>query len=156
MLRGVGIGLAGVVLATLAAAGAARSQDEAVGAGPAVIARGAPVSRQDANTEVGRPVLLLHYVHIDAACGPTAVAIRLTTAPQHGSVSFEDGEERPWWRGRPLFGAGDPRAPCGDRLAATKDGVYTPAPGFSGHDTLVVEFTEDGAAFSDTIDVSVW
>jgi hypothetical protein len=149
-----GIWLAGVV--AMAAAGAARSQGEAVGAGPPVMARGAPVSRQDANTEAGRPVLLLHYVHIDAGCGPIPVAIRLTTPPQHGSVSFDDGEERPWWHGQPLFGPGDPRAPCGDRLAATKDGVYTPAPGFIGHDTLVVEFTENGAVFSDTIDVSVW
>jgi hypothetical protein len=149
------IGLAGAVLATIAA-GAARSQGEAVGAGAPLIARGAPVSQQDANTEVGRPVLLFHYVHVDAACGPTAMAIRLTTPPGHGSVSFEDGEERPWHGGRPLFAAGDPRARCGDRLVATKDAVYTPAPGFGGHDTLVVEITEGGAAVTDSIDISVW
>jgi hypothetical protein len=38
----------------------------------------------------------------------------------------------------------------------TKDGVYTPAPGFTGHDTLTVEFTEAGASFTDTIAISVW
>ncbi len=146
--------LAGVVLA-IAVGGGARSQPEAVGAGVPMMARGAPISQQDVNTEVGRPVLLLHYVHVDAACGPSAMAIRLTTPPEHGSVSFEDGEERPWYAGRPLFEPGDPRAHCGNRLAATKDAVFTPAPGFTGRDTLVVEFTEDGASFSDTVDIEV-
>jgi hypothetical protein len=149
-----GIWLAGMALAAIVAGGA-RSQGEDVDAGAPVFARGAPVSQQDVNTEVGRPVLLFHYVHVDADCGPTAMAIAVTTPPAHGSVSFEDGEERPWSGGRPLFGAGDPRAACGNRLAVTKDGVYAPAPGFSGHDSLVVQFTESGAAFSDTIDISV-
>jgi hypothetical protein len=79
----------------------------------------------------------------------------VTTPPAHGTISFEDGEERPWSGGRPLFGASDPRAACGNRLAATKDGVYAPAPGFSGHDSLTVQFTEDGVAFTDTIEISV-
>jgi hypothetical protein len=149
-----GTWLAGVVLAT-AVGGAARAQPEAVGAGVPIIASGAPISQQDVNTEVGRPVLLFHYVHVDAACGPSAMAIRLTTPPEHGSVSFEDGEERPWYAGRPLFGPGDPRARCGNRLAATKDAVFTPDPSFSGRDTLVVEFTEGGASFSDTVDIVV-
>src|SRR5579862_5570171 len=119
--------LAGLALAAIA--GAARSQED-IGAGAPVMARGAPVIQQDVNTEVGQPVLLFHYVHIDADCGPTAMAIAVTTPPSHGTVSFEDGEERPWFGGRPLFGPGDPRAGCGNRLADTKDGVYTPAPGF--------------------------
>ena len=150
----LGIWVAGMALAAIAAVDV-RSQGEDVDAGAPVFARGAPVSQQDANTEVGRPVLLFHYVHIDADCGPTAMAIAVTTPPSHGTVSFEDGEERPWFGGRPLFGPGDPRAGCGNRLADTKDGVYTPAAGFSGHDSLVVKFTEAGAAFSDTIDISV-
>jgi hypothetical protein len=149
-----GIWLAGAVLATFAA-GAARAQSEAVGPGVPMIARGAPISQQDVNTEAGRPVLLFHYVHIDAACGPSAMAIRLTTPPGHGSVSFENGEERPWYEGRPLFAPGDPRARCGNRLAATRDAIFTPAPGFTGRDTLVVEFTEDGQALTDTIDIVV-
>jgi hypothetical protein len=146
--------LAGVVAAT-SIAGAARSLAEDVDAGAPVMARGAAVSQQDVNTEVGRPVLLFHYVHVDADCGPTAMAIAVTTPPTHGAVSIEDGEERPWSGGRPLFGPGDPRAACGNRLAATKDAVYAPAPGFSGRDSMVVQFTEAGATFSDTIDVSV-
>ena len=146
--------LAGLAMAAIAA-GAARSQGEDIGAGAPVFARGAPVSQQDVNTEVGRPVLLFHYVHIDADCGPTAMALTVTTPPAHGVLSFDDGEERPWSGGRPLFGPDDPRAACGNRLAATKDGVYAPAPGFSGHDTLTVQFTENGAAFTDTIDISV-
>ena len=149
-----GIWLACTALATIAA-GAARSQGEDVGAGAPVFARGASISQQDVNTEVGRPVLMFHYVHIDADCGPTTMAIAVTRPPTHGAVSFEDGEERPWSDGRPLFGPGDPRAPCGNRLAATKDGVYAPAPGFSGHDTLTVQFTENGVAFTDTIEISV-
>jgi len=149
-----GIWLAGMVLAIIVA-GAARPQGEDIGAGAPVFARGAPVRQQDVNTEVGRPVLLFHYVHIDADCGPTAMAIAVTTPPEHGTVNFEDGEERPWSEGRPLFGPDDPRAACGNRLAATKDGVYAPAPGFSGHDTLTVQFTEQGVAFTDTIEISV-
>jgi hypothetical protein len=148
-----GIGLGGMVLAIVVAS-PPRSQGEDVGAGAPVFARGAPVSQQDVNTEVGRPVLLFHYVHIDADCGPAAMAITVTTPPEHGTVGFEDGEERPWFGGRPLFGPDDPRAPCGNRLAATKDGVYAPAPGFSGHDTVTVQFTENGAAFTDTIEIS--
>ena len=153
-MRRVGIGLAGLVLATIVA-GEARAQGEDIGAGAPLMARGAPVIQQDVNTEVGRPVLLFHYVHVDADCGPTAIAIAVTTPPAHGAVSFEDGEERPWSAGRPLFAPGDPRAACGNRLAATKDAVYAPAPGFSGRDTLVVQFTEAGAAFTDTIDIAV-
>ena len=147
-------GLAGAVLATLVV-GPARPQPEDVGREAPMIARGAPISQQDANTAAGQPVLLFHYVHIDAHCGPDAVAIRLTTPPEHGSLALEDGEERPWSEGRPMFGPDDPRARCGNRLAATKDGVYTPAPGFIGHDSMVVEFTEGGATLSDTIEVSV-
>jgi hypothetical protein len=149
-----GIWLVALALTT-AAAGGAHSQAEDVDAGAPVFARGAPISQQDVNTAVGRPVLLFHYVHIDADCGPTTMAIAVTTPPAHGTVSFEDGEERPWSGGRPLFGPGDPRAACGNRLAATKDGVYAPAPDFSGHDALTVQFTEDGVAFTDTIEISV-
>jgi hypothetical protein len=142
-------------VALAAIAGAAHPQGEDIGAGAPVMARGAPVIQQDVNTEVGRPVLLFHYVHVDADCGPTAMAIAVTTPPAHGTVSFEDGEERPWSDGRPLFGPDDSRAACGNRLAPTKDAIYAPAPGFSGRDTLTVQFTEAGAAFSDTIAVAV-
>ena len=133
----------------------ALSQAEDVGRDVPMIARGAPVSQQDANTTSGRPVLLFHYIHIGARCGPDAVAIQVTTPPAHGTLAIEDGEERPWSGGRPLFGPDDPRARCGNRLAATKDGVYTPAPGFVGHDSMVVQFTEAGATLADAIEVSV-
>ncbi|HEY3800001.1 MAG TPA: hypothetical protein VGL58_16760 [Caulobacteraceae bacterium] len=153
--RSIVAGLAGAALAA-AAASPAPGQPEDVGAEVPMIARGAPVSQQDENTAAGRPVVLFHYVHIDRACGPSAIAIRLTTPPTHGTVAIEDGEERPWSGGRPMFAPGDPRAHCGNSLAATKDALYTPAPGFTGHDTVVVEFTEDGTTFTDAIEVSVW
>jgi hypothetical protein len=154
LAQGLAAGLGGVLLAGLASA--AWPQGEDIGAGAPVIARGAPISQQDVNTEAGRPVALFHFVHIDAACGPTAAAIRLATEPSHGTLAIDDGEERPWSDGHPLFEPGDPRAHCGNRLVPTKDGVYTPARGFTGHDTLTIEFTEDGATFSDTIAISVW
>jgi hypothetical protein len=150
--RGIAAGLAGAVLAA-AANGPARPQ--AVDVGAPVMARGAAVSEQQENTAAGRPLVLFHYVHIDDRCGPAPAAIRVATPPEHGALEIEDGEERPWTDGRPLFAATDARAHCADRLAATKDGVYTPAPGFRGHDTLVLQFTEDGASFTDTIDVAV-
>jgi hypothetical protein len=154
LAQGVAVGLGGVLLAF--SAGAAWPQDEDIGAGAPVFARGAPISQQDVNTEAGRPVTLFHYVRVDGGCARTAVAIRLAAAPAHGAFTLEDGEERPWSGGHPLFGPADPRAHCGDRLTATEDGVYTPAPGFTGHDTLTVEFSEAGGAFTDTITVSVW
>ena len=120
-----------------------------------MIASGAPISHQDESTEIGRPLLLFHYVHIDAACGPTPMTIRLAAPPAHGAVVFEDGEERPFSNGHPMFEMGDPRARCGNRLAATRDAVYTPDPRFAGHDTLTVDFTENGASVTDTIGVSV-
>jgi hypothetical protein len=83
------------------------------------------------------------------------MAVQLTTPPAHGTLTIEDGEERPWSGGRPMFVPADPRARCGNRLASTKDAVYAPATGFSGHDTLAVTFTEDGASFTDTIDIAV-
>lgn len=150
LAQGVAAALAGAALA-----GAAVAQDENIGAGAPLMARGAPISQQDVNTDAGRPVLLFHYVHIDAACGPTAIAVRLTAEPAHGTFTLENGEERPWWGGHPLFAAGDPRARCGNRLAATRDGVYTPALGFTGRDTLTVEFTEAGVAVTDAISVLV-
>jgi hypothetical protein len=149
-IQGIAAGLGAMLLA-----GAAAAQEVDAGAGAPLIARGAPISQQDVNTEAGLPVLLFHYVHIDAACGPTAVAIRLTAEPSHGTFTLQNGDERPWWDGHPLFAAGDPRARCGNRLAATKDGVYTPAPGFTGYDTLTVEFTEAGVAVTDAIAISV-
>jgi hypothetical protein len=156
--RGIGAGLAGAVLvsAVLAiAAAAALAQPEDIGPRVPMIASGAPIGHQDESTEVGRPLLLFHYVHIDGHCGPTPMAIRLATPPAHGAVAFADGEERPFSEGHPMFGPADPRAHCGNRLAATRDAVYTPAPGFAGHDALAVEFTENGTSFTDTIDVSV-
>jgi hypothetical protein len=144
-------GLGGVLLA-----GGAWAQGEDVGAGAPVIARGAPVSQQDVNTEAARPVVLFHFIHIDGACGPTATAIRVTTPPAHGVLAIKDGQERPWSDGHPLFAPADPRARCGARLVPTKDGVYTPAAGFTGHDSLVVEFTEAGQTFTDAVEISVW
>lgn len=149
-----GTGLAGALLATLAVSGAL-AQGEEVGAAAPLIARGAAVTHQDVNTAAGLPVTLFHYVHIDAGCEPAPVAIRPASPPQHGTLSLGDGEERPWAEGHPLFDAGDPRAACANRLAATRDGVYTPAAGFRGHDTLAVEFTDAGQSFTDTIDIAV-
>jgi len=153
LAQGMAAGLGGVLLA-----GGAWALGEEVGegVGAPVIARGAPVSQQGVNAEAGHRVVLFHFVHIDGACRATAAAIRVTTPPAHGAFAIEAGEERPWSDGRPLFDPADPRAHCGDRLVPTRDGVYTSAPGFTGHDTLTVEFTEAGQTFADTIDISVW
>jgi hypothetical protein len=155
--RGTVAGFASAVLASAVSFVAAPvdSQPDDVGAGAPMIALGAPVSHQDESTEIGLPLMLFHYVHIDAHCGPTPMTVRLAMPPSHGAVAFEDGDERPWSNGRPMFGPADPRAHCGNRLAATRNAVYTPAPRFTGHDTLTVEFTENGTSFTDTIDVSV-
>ena len=154
LAQGVAAGLGGVLLAAVASA--AWPQGEDIGAGAPVIARGAPISQQDVNTEKGRPVTLFHYVRIGADCAPASVAIRLIAEPAHGTFALEDGQERPWSDGHPLFEPADPRAHCGNRLVRTQDGVYTPAPGFAGHDALTAEFTDAGVTFTDTVTVSVW
>jgi hypothetical protein len=121
---------------------------------PAIV-RGEGAISQHSATPTATPVMLFHYFNVGADCRPTEVTIRLASPPAHGAVTFADGQERPISGGEPLFTAGDPRVRCADRLVATKDAVYTPAPGFAGDDKFVVEISEDGAVSSDDIDVQV-
>jgi hypothetical protein len=139
------------------AAGAASAQGDYVVTrleAPAIV-RGAGAMSQHSATPAATPVMLFHYFNVGGDCRPTEVTIRLATPPAHGAVTFADGQERPLSAGEPLFGAGDPRARCADRLVSTKDAVYTPAPGFSGDDSFVVEISEAGVTSSDAIDVQV-
>jgi hypothetical protein len=145
--------LAGALLA----AGAAAAQENYAVArleAPAIV-RGSGAMSQHSATPTATPVMLFHYFNVGADCRPSEVTIRLATPPAHGTVTFADGQERPVSGGEPLFAPGDPRARCDNRLAPTKDAVYTPAPGFAGDDKFVVEISEDGAVSSDDIDVQV-
>ena len=83
------------------------------------------------------------------------MSFRLATPPAHGEVTFVASQNRPFADGRPLFVGGDPRARCADRLVPTRDAIYTPAPGFSGQDSFVIEASEAGTVASDAVDVSV-
>lgn len=152
--RWAGRAMAGVALVAVAADAAAQG-DGLVTRDASLIVRGAPPVRQQSVTAAGAPVLLFHYFNLGPDCGRTAVTVRLATPPAHGTVDIQDGEERPAWRGRPLYPEDDPRARCGDRLVATRDAIYTPAPGFVGADTMLVEITEAGATTSAAVDVSV-
>jgi len=143
------------VLAAIAAAAEAVAQDDQVTSAIPLIVRGAPPLRQRSITATGAPVLLFHYFNLGPGCEPTDATVRLTTPPAHGTVDVQDGDEQPAWRGRSLYPADDPRARCRDWLVATRDAVYTPAAGFAGEDTLVVEVTEGGASTSDAVDVTV-
>ncbi|HEY1750926.1 MAG TPA: hypothetical protein VGG29_06665 [Caulobacteraceae bacterium] len=132
---------------------AAPDSDEVVGV-PAIV-RGAPSVRELLAAGSGQPVILFHYFDVGPSCAPTEVTIRVVSAPAHGSLAFEDGEERPYADGHPLYAAADPRHACNDRLAPTKDAVYTAQPGYSGRDEAVVEVTEAGVATTDTIEITV-
>jgi len=145
--------MAGLML--IAVAGPATAQDDQVTSAIPLIVRGAPPLRQQSITAAGAPVLLFHYFNLGPGCGPTDATVRLTTPPAHGTVAIQDGDEQPAWRGRSLYPPGDPRARCRDRLVATRDAIYTPAAGFSGADTMVVEVTEGGASTTDAVDVTV-
>lgn len=149
----------GWVVAALvaAAAGVAWAQGEESVArlqAPA-ITRGAGAMSQRSATTAGAPLLLFHYFNVGPACGPSEVSFRLATPPAHGEVTFVASQNRPFADGRPLFVGGDPRARCADRLVPTRDAIYTPAPGFSGQDSFVIEASEAGTVASDAVDVSV-
>jgi hypothetical protein len=145
----------GAAVLTAAAAPASPQPDDDTVLGIPAIVRGAAAIRQHSITASESPVVLFHYFNIGRDCEPTQVVLRIVTPPDHGEVAFVDGEERPFAEGRPLFAAGDPRARCADRLVATRDAVYTPAAGFSGEDSFVIEAAEAGQIFSDTVGVSV-
>jgi hypothetical protein len=150
-----GVGAAGLMAAAALAQPRSGAQDDDTVLGIPAIVRGAPAIQQHSITVSETPVLLFHYFNVGADCEPTHVAFRITTPPGHGAVEFQDGEERPFTQGHPLFPADDPRSRCASRLVATKDAVYTPAAGFSGADSFVIEATEAGQTFSDTVGVSV-
>jgi hypothetical protein len=140
-----------------AAAGAAWAQsDETVARleAPAIM-RGAGTFSQRSATPAGAPVLLFHYFDVGPDCRATEVTFRVTSPPAHGTVTFAASQNRPFEAGRPLFGDGDPRARCEDRLVPTRDAVYTPQAGFSGEDSFVIEASEGGTVAQDTVDVSV-
>ena len=141
-----------------ALAGAAQAQPpggDVAGLEAPAIVRGSGAMSQHSATPTATPVMLFHYFNVGPDCRATEVTIRLVTPPAHGEVAFHDGQERPFAGGEPLFGDGDPRARCENRLAPTKDAVYTPAPGFAGDDSFVVEISEDGVTASDAVDVQV-
>jgi hypothetical protein len=140
-----------------AAAGAAWAQaDETVARleAPAIM-RGAGAFSQRSATPSGAQVLLFHYFNVGHDCGATEVSFRLATPPAHGAVTFVASQNRPFTAGHPLFADGDPRARCADRLVPTRDAIYTPAPGFSGEDSFVIEVSEAGTVTSDRVGVLV-
>jgi hypothetical protein len=146
-----------VAAAGIAVAGSAAAQPVGDVAGleaPALL-RGFGAMSQHSATPTATPVMLFHYFNVGPDCRATEVTIRLVTPPAHGAVSFRDGQERPFAGGEPLFSGADPRARCEDRLAPTKDAVYTPAPGFAGDDSFVVEISEAGVTASDAVEVQV-
>jgi hypothetical protein len=146
-----------VAAALAAVAGAALAQTDASVTrldAPALM-RGDGAITQRSATLAGKQLLLFHYFNVGPDCGATEVAFRLTTAPAHGEVRFVAGQNRPYTDGHALFAGDDARARCANRLVPTTDAVYTPAPGYSGEDSFVVEASEDGTTASDTVSVRV-
>ena len=146
----------GAVLVAAAARTVAAQPAEQVTrlAAPALMRGDGAISQRSA-TPSGEPLLLFHYFNVAPDCGASEVSFRLATPPAHGTVRFVASQNRPFTDGRPLFADGDPRARCGDRLVPTTDAVFTPAPGFSGQDSFVIEVSERGALTSDTVNVLV-
>ena len=148
--------LAGAALAQPAAGALGReAQDLVFGDTPAIGPGPLKAYGEVIYTAMERPVLLFHYFSLEPDCRPVAVGIRLVEAPEHGAVSFNQGAEQPSSGGKPIYVRDDPRSHCDDRLVATDDASYAPAPGFSGHDRVVVEFTDRDEVFTDTIEVNV-
>jgi hypothetical protein len=150
------LGWFGAALVAAAAGAAVAETEEAMTRLEApAITRGAGTFSQRSATLSGAELLLFHYFNVGPDCRPTEVTFRLTTPPAHGSVTFVASQNRPFTEGRPLFPDGDPRARCADRLAPTRDAIYTPAPGFAGEDSFVIEADEGGTVASDAVDVLV-
>jgi len=143
--------------AWIAAAGPALAQTDASVTrleAPALMRGDGSISQRSA-TPAGKQLLLFHYFNVGPGCGPTDVTFRLTTPPAHGVVTFVSSQNRPYTEGHALFSGSDPRAHCANRLVPSRDAIYTPAPGFSGQDSFVVQASEDGAVVSDAVDVLV-
>jgi hypothetical protein len=119
------------------------------------ITRGAGAFSQRSATPAGAPVVLFHYFDVGRDCRATEVTFRLRTPPAHGAVTLVPAQNRPFTDGHPLFADDDPRSRCDDRLVPSLDAIYTPAPGYSGQDSFVIEVSEDGTVAQDAVDVSV-
>ncbi len=146
----------GAVLAAAAASGAAaQSADQVTRLEAPALMRGDGAISQRSATPSGQPLLLFHYFNVGDDCRPSEVSFRLATPPAHGTVSFLASQNRPFTDGRPLFAVSDPRARCADRLVPSRDAVYTPAPGFSGQDSFVIEVSEGETVTSDAVNVLV-
>ena len=145
----------GAVLAATAGAAAAQSADQVTRLEAPALMRGDGAISQRSATPSGEPLLLFHYFNVAPDCRPSEVSFRLATPPAHGAVSFLASQNRPFTDGRPLFADSDPRTRCADRLVPSRDAVYTPAPGFSGQDSFVIEVSERDAVTSDAVNVLV-
>jgi hypothetical protein len=121
---------------------------------PALMRGDGAISQRSA-TPSDQPLLLFHYFNVAPDCRSSDVTFRLASPPAHGTVGFVASQNRPFTEGRPLFAAGDARAHCADRLVPSRDAIYTPAPGYSGQDSFVIEVSEGGTVTSDAVNVLV-
>jgi len=146
-----------LAVAAAMAAGAARADPvESMGAGaPALDATANRIVSEALYDRAGAPVVVFHYFAVGADCGPRPVSITVTAPPAHGRFALSEGKEPAVSGGAPLWTGADPRAHCLDRLVDTRDGAYSPDPGFSGKDQLAVTFKEGDAVFTDAIEVNV-
>jgi hypothetical protein len=144
-----------VLVAAVASAVAAQPVDEVTRLEAPALMRGDGAISQRSATPSDQPLLLFHYFNVATDCRPSDVTFRLATPPAHGTVGFVASQNRPFAGGRPLFAAGDPRARCADRLVPSRDAVYTPAPGYAGQDSFVIEVSEGGTVTSDAVNVLV-
>lgn len=147
--------LAATLIAAAAGAVVAQPADQVTRLEAPALMRGDGAISQRSATPADKPLLLFHYFNVAPDCGPSEVSFRLAAPPAHGTVSFVASQNRPFAAGRPIFGPDDPRARCDDRLVPSRDAVYTPAPGYSGQDSFVIEAAEGGTVASDAVNVLV-
>ena len=153
--RHYGAWIGAVLVAAVAGAVASQPVDEVTRLEAPALMRGDGAISQRSATPSDQPLLLFHYFNVAPDCRPSDVTFRLAAPPAHGTVHFVASQNRPFTDGRPLFAVSDPRARCADRLVPTKDAIYTPAPGFSGQDSFVIEVSEGDTVTSDAVNVLV-
>lgn len=112
------------------------------------------LSRSSRGRRIGAdlPVTVLQYVTADPACRSVPVEIVVTLAPEHGRVEVEDTGETVY-PGR--LSPTDPRRACAPATFAGKRVVYTPEPGYTGRDRVVVSIRSDGRVIEDVTDFDV-
>ncbi|QND53231.1 hypothetical protein HB779_16015 [Phyllobacterium sp. 628] len=94
------------------------------------------------SVKAGTTKTLSGFYSVNDDCStPTVPTMKVTSGPSHGTVSFSRGT------GHSAFTEGERRRKCNSRTIAKIFVNYTPAPGFTGKDSVSVSSKTSGSDF---------